>query len=93
MSRSHASDVPSDSIRCVARTTVDLDAGVLRALKRRSAKEGKPMGVLASELLASALAEPADAEPAGFEWIARDLGQPLVNIDDKDALWAALDGR
>lgn len=71
------------------RTTLDLDASVLRALKRRQRKEGKTMGRIASELLAQALA--ADAEPARpFQWVAKPMGA-LVDLDDKDAVWRALD--
>ena len=48
--------------RIMPRTTLDLDAGVLRQLKRRK-RSGQSLGQLASELLAGALHEPA-TEPA-----------------------------
>lgn len=49
------------------------------------------MGQVASEVLASALAtEPEEHEPLG--WIARDLGHPFIDIEDKEALRAVLDG-
>jgi len=41
----------------MARTTINLDDPVLADLKRLQRKEGKPLGELASELLASAIAE------------------------------------
>lgn len=73
----------------MARTTVDIDAGVLRALKRRQRKEGKTLGRLVSELLAQALA--ADVEPSEpFEWVSKPMGA-LVDLDDKDAVWRVLD--
>lgn len=52
------------------------------------------MGGLASELLARALraTEPASEEQR-FQWIRRDLGAPLVDLEDKEAVRAALDGR
>lgn len=28
-----------------------------------------------------------------FEWTSHDLGQPLADLEDKDALWAILDDR
>ena len=73
------------------RTTLDLDASVLRELKRRQLREKKTLGRLASELLARALAdERGDEPPARFTWAAQDL-QPLVDIEDNEAVWATLD--
>lgn len=87
------SDARWGSIRCVARTTIDIDASVLRELKRRQRREQKTLGVLVSELLARALAEPeGHVPPPPLVWTTRDL-RPRVDIDDKDALWAALDER
>ncbi len=74
------------------RTTIDLDANVTRDLKRRAERERKSMGQVASEILARGLAE-APAEPPKFEWISHDLGVPLIDLEDKDALWAILDER
>ena len=75
----------------MARTTLDLDPSVLRELRRRGEREGKSMGRVASEVLARAL---ADAEPArsGFAWVAQDLGAPRVDLEDKEAVRAILDG-
>ncbi len=57
----------------IARTTVDIDASVLRDLKRLQKREGKSLGQLLSELVAVALArEAADPEEAPpFQWTAR----------------------
>lgn len=74
----------------MTRTTIDIAAPVLRELKQRQRREGKTLGVLASELLAQALAdEPAEAEP--LHWHAQDMGTASVDLDDKDAVWAVLD--
>ncbi len=76
------------------RTTIDLDQSVVKELKRRSKGSGKSMGQLASELLAKSLRE-RDGHPpaaAGFKWLAKDLGNPLVDLEDKEALRALLDG-
>ena len=74
------------------RTTLDLDASVLRELRLRGRREGKSMGAVASELLAAALAD-ADRRPdrGDFTWKTADLGVPLVDLEDKDALHDALD--
>jgi hypothetical protein len=76
----------------MARTTLDLDPSVLRELRRRGRRERKSMGRVASELLARALAEERDPQ-ATFEWRAGDLGRPLVDLEDKAAVQAILDGR
>lgn len=80
------------SSRIMTRTTLDLDPSVLAQLKRLSREEGKSMGTLASELLVRSLEEPTrEARP--FRWPTRRLGQPRVDLEDKDAVWAVLDGR
>jgi hypothetical protein len=78
----------------IMRTTIDLDPTVLKELKRRSKGAGKSMGQVASELLAASLGERAGRprNPAGLRWIAKDLGRPLVDLEDKEAVRALLDG-
>ena len=76
----------------MARTTIDLDASVLRELRRRSAREGKSMGQVASELLARAVAEPADLRAPEFRWTSGALGPARVDLEDKEAVRRALDG-
>jgi plasmid stability protein len=73
------------------RTTIDLDATVLRELRRRSTREGKSMGQMASELLARAVAEPMDVPPPDFTWAAEDLGLPLIDLEDPEAVRRVLD--
>lgn len=49
------------------------------------------MGAIASELLARALHDDDDHEqPAELTWQAGRLGL-RIDLEDKDALWAALD--
>lgn len=79
------------SSRIMPRTTLDLDAFVLRELRRRGAREHKSMGAVASELLAVALAESPDAEVAPLRWVSQDMGAPRVDLEDKEALRRALD--
>ena len=78
----------------IMRTTIDLDPTVVKELKRRSRDAGKSMGQLASELLARSLREQGSRQnhTAVLEWIAKDLGRPLVDLEDKEAVRAALDG-
>lgn len=73
------------------RTTVDIDASILRELKKRQRREHKPLGQLVSELLAQAIASDESPRPP-FTWVTGDL-RPRVDLEDKDAIWAILDQR
>ncbi|CAN5621393.1 antitoxin VapB48 [soil metagenome] len=74
----------------MARTTLDLDPHVAKTLRERAAREGKSMGQVASEALAHAFAtEPSN--PPAFEWKTHDMGSPLIDLEDKDALYRILD--
>lgn len=74
------------------RTTLDIDTTVLTELKRRGEIEGKTIGRLASELLAKALAKSGEQAAEPFEWpVSDEPMQPRIDLEDKDALWAALD--
>ena len=77
------------------RTTIDLDPTVAKELKRRSKGAGKSMGQLASELLATSLWEKGGRprDRGRLAWIAKDLGRPLVDLEDKEAVRALPDAR
>ncbi len=74
------------------RTTLDLDPSVASELRRRGAAEGKTMGAVASELLAKAFVS-APAEIPPLRWVSKSLGVPKVDLEDKEAVQAVLDGR
>ena len=74
------------------RTTIDLDAAILRELKRRRRSQGRTLGQLASELLAKALREEA-TEPGdepGFRWTSQRM-DVRVDLEDKEAVRRALE--
>ncbi len=48
------------------------------------------MGQVASEVLAQHLGDEHPAVPA-FEWKTYDMGLPLIDLEDKDALYRVLD--
>jgi hypothetical protein len=75
----------------MARTTLDIDGPILDEVKALQKREGRSLGRLVSELLAEALAgrRRPPAEPR-FEWTSRPM-HALVDLEDKDALYAALD--
>lgn len=76
------------------RTTIDIDAPVLRELKRLQDQEGLSLGRLASDLLAKALAERKKAGAAGatpkFQWITHPM-RARVDLADRDAVRDAMD--
>ena len=75
------------------RTTLDLDASVLRELKRRKQGSGRSIGQIASELLAGALAqggEPHRPAPIGRRWRSAPMGA-RVDLEDKEAVRRAVD--
>jgi hypothetical protein len=74
------------------RTTIDIDAPILRDLKRLQKRQRRSLGRIVSDLLAQALGPRAtlpDAE-AEFSWISRPMGA-RVDLADKEAVRAALD--
>jgi len=73
------------------RTTLDIDAPILREVKAIHEKEGRSMGAIVSELLAEALARrrPSRARPS-FRWTSRAM-KSLIDLADKEAVYAALD--
>lgn len=74
------------------RTTIDIDAPILRDLKRRQKQEGKSLGRVVSDLLAQALHQSKvdQASSTSFRWIARSM-QAQIDLADKDALYDVLD--
>jgi plasmid stability protein len=77
--------------RIMSRTTIDLDPSVLRELRRRSAREGKSMGQIASELLARAVATDRETPAPEFIWASAPLGPARIDLEDKEAVRRALD--
>ena len=74
------------------RTTVDIDAQVLRDLKERQAREGKTLGELVSELLAASLRAEPEAPSEPFAWNTTKM-RARIDITDKEAVYRALDDR
>jgi len=74
------------------RTTVDIDAPILRDLKRLQKQEGKSLGRLVSDLLAQALhsSKAGQAGSSAFRWISRSM-RAQIDLTDKDAVYEALD--
>lgn len=75
------------------RTTVDIEKPILKELKVLQKKEGKSLGRLVSELLSESISRRREGKrrPSSFEWNSRPM-KPLIDISDKDVLYAVLDG-
>jgi hypothetical protein len=75
----------------MTRTTVDIDGPVLREVRALQQREGRSLGKVISQLLAEALAQHrAPTPPVPLAWTSRPMGA-LVDLEDKEALYAALD--
>ncbi len=73
------------------RTTVDIDAPILREIKALQKKERRSMGQLVSQLLAEALSRRMGSpRKPGLKWVSRPM-RALIDISDKEALYAVLD--
>jgi hypothetical protein len=73
------------------RTTVDIEAPVMKELRELQKREGGTLGGLVSRLLAEALARrPRRKAKPALEWTARPMGA-RVDLADKEAVYAILD--
>lgn len=75
------------------RTTVNLDASILRDLKRRAKDEGKSLGDVMSQILAPALTRGGRTRSAAVRWNVAPMGPPKVDLEDKEAVRHALGDR
>lgn len=73
------------------RTTVDIDTPILREIKALQKKQRRSLGQIISQLLAEALSRRKKAlETPKFKWVSRPM-RALVDLSDKEALYAVLD--
>jgi hypothetical protein len=72
--------------------TLDLHHTILEELHRPGRREGKSLDQVASEVLAAGLGVHAES-PTPFQWIVRHLGAPRVDLEEREAVRAALETR
>ena len=74
------------------RMTLNIDAPILRDLRRLQRQEGKPLGRLVSDLLTQVLRQDRSGQQAAgkFRWVSRPMGA-RVDLADTEALRALLD--
>lgn len=73
------------------RSTIDLPDGLVEAAERRAARDGRTFTSLIEEGLRRVLAEDAPHHPVDLPSHGDPDGRFLVDVADRDALWAALD--
>ena len=80
--------------RIMPRTTLNLDASVLREAKRRAKDEGKSLGDVISEIVGPALAKTQGrgGRPT-LHWGTARMGPAKVDLEDKEAVRQALEDR
>jgi hypothetical protein len=74
------------------RTTVDIDDPILKEVKLLGKKQGKSLGRIVSDLLASSLRtrSAAPKKRKAPHWIARPMAS-RVDLADKEAVYAAME--
>jgi hypothetical protein len=83
--------MPAGIASNIMRTTLDIEAPILREVKALHEREGRSMGAIVSELLAEALARRRSTRATpSFRWTSRAM-KSRVDLSDKEAVYAALD--
>jgi hypothetical protein len=73
------------------RTTLNIDDGILKELRKVQKQQGKPLGRIVSDLLALALrAQRVDQKSRPLRWISKPMGA-RVDLSDGGALHDAMD--
>jgi hypothetical protein len=73
------------------RTTFDIDIPILKEIKSLQKKEHRTLGQIVSQLLSESLARrKATRKTPSFKWRSRSM-RALVDLTDKEALYAILD--
>ncbi len=76
------------------KTTVNLDEELLRRARRSAADRGITFREVLEEALRASVMAPARQAPFTFRWTpVTGTGPPLVDVDDRDALYDLLEGR
>jgi hypothetical protein len=75
------------------RTTLNLDASVLREVKRRARDQGKSVGDVISEIVGPALAQRTRTVHPELRWRTARMGPAKIDLEDKEAVRQALGDR
>ena len=73
------------------KTTLNLDAALMRDAKKRAVEEGTTLTQIVERALRDAMNDEPDAEPYVFEFPTVSGGELIVDPADRDALYELLD--
>lgn len=73
------------------RTTVDIEASLLKSLRREARKRSVPLKHLLNRLLRQALAEPQENAATPYRLPTFSMGTPLFNVDKALSVSASLE--
>jgi len=73
------------------RTTLILDDRRLIELKRLAAERGETISALVDQFLAEGIRRDSAPRKRGRPLPVFDMGEPLVNLADRDQLWDAME--
>lgn len=73
------------------RTTVDIEPGLLRSIRREARKRNVPFKHLLNRLLRQALADPPPKPAQPYRLPTFSMGEPLFNLDKALSVAAALE--
>jgi len=74
------------------RTTVALEDGLMEEIRLRAARERRSVASVVNDVLRAGLGDEARPRPSGRpRWKVYRSGGPLVDMADRDAVWAAME--
>ena len=77
--------------RMMKRTTLILEDGVFRGVRRLAEREGRRLSDVVNALLIEGLQRRQRVPSAEFQLPSYSMGKPRVNLGDRDALEALMD--
>ena len=80
-------------ISSMKRTTLILHDRRLAELKRLAADRGQTISAVVDEFLADGLRRAATPKRRAMSLPSWDMGEPAVNVADRDQLWNLMEGR
>ncbi len=84
----------TNTLLCVARTTIAIDDDLLKRIKEKAAREGRALQDVANELLRNALTQQKPKRTVKLKlrgWKTSE--RPGVDLLDRDKLFDLMDGR
>lgn len=80
-----------DALASIMRTTVDIEPGILKTLKREARKHNVPFRHLLNRLLRQGLAAPPEKPAEPYRLPTFSMGAPLFNVDKALSVAASME--